>query len=297
MSSERARELIVGGDLAQIDGFNPLAEVESLNGVRVYDVGQGDSIAILDNRDRPVLQIDYGGRQDSPFRDQSSEYIDKCMPAGDCRLVMVTHWDEDHWCSAARAAAVRGATWLVPRQVTSPRAVRFSTELTDVSCIPESRVGQAFCFKAMNGDEVWWEKIAASEPDASKHEDCNRTGVALAVVKRTPSGEGTVILVPGDAPFGRVRYYEHLRAQKLTLRGLVAFHHGSRSHWTEATRRLLRTWPVNRWDVRTVFSCSRDNPFRHPHVENYEEEMGETIEIVRTPSCRVGNDRYIDIAF
>jgi hypothetical protein len=298
MSPQSERQPVAGAESTQIDRVNPLAGSMYLKCVRVYDVGQGDGIAILDDKDQSVLQVDYGGRQSNPFTGWPPNKIDAYMPAPNSELIMLTHWDEDHWCTAAKGKSVRGAAWLVPRQVTSPRAVRFSASLNRISCIPEARVGEAFCFRTIGGDEIWWEKIAASEVDGTKHEDCNKTGVALSVVKRAEPGAGQVILIPGDAPFHRVRHYDRHRAENLSLRGLVAFHHGAKTHWTEATRTLLKTWPIGRRKTEVVFSYGDPNSFHHPFEQSYTAQLGRTAKFLRTPLCRGGRkQQFIDISF
>lgn len=291
----RERQRIGGVDLSSIAGLRPLADVRSLSGVRVYDVGQGDAIAVIDGAGIPVLQIDYGGRQGHPFAAMSSEDVDAYLPISHDRLLMMTHWDEDHWSSAPRGNAARAAHWLVPRQVTSPRAVRFSAELNHIQCIPEDEVGEVFCFAAENGDEIWWEKIASSEIDASRHEDCNRTGVALSLVRRNREG-GEVILMPGDAAFGAVSHYRRFRNEGFSLTGLVAFHHGSGSHWTRVTERLVTQWPQNNGPCEIVFSCAAENSFGHPDAKRYATLFPNT-----KPECtadaRKRCDSFIDIKF
>ena len=263
MSPAGKRELHGAATIVSIFGTRPLEGVASLAGVRIYDVGQGDSISILDGQGNPVLQIDYGGRQGHPFAGLTKDEVDERMPVGSSALLMMTHWDEDHWCSAPRGDAARAAHWLVPRQLTSPRAVRFASGLEHIACIPEEEVGEVFAFEAENGDAILWEKLAPSaQSENAGRENCNRTGVALSLVRRRAEG-GEAILLPGDAAFGHVRHYWQLRDAGLALAGLVAFHHGSGLHWTRATRRLLMKWPKSpRFEI--VASCADDNSYGHP---------------------------------
>lgn len=239
MSETAERERIDVIDAVSIEAPRALKQSQSLVGVRVYDVRQGDAIAVLDEDSQPVLLIDYRGRQGNPFTIKKKQAVkrsvDTVMPVASGALVMVTQWDEDHWSSAPKGKAARGADWLVPRQVTSPRAVRFSTSLANVSCVPKTRVGQIFEFVAQNGDSVLWQKIAVSSPAPSIHQNCNRTGVALALVRRSEKG-GQAILLPGDAPFHEVPLFQKLAKSDHTLTGLVAFHHGAGTHWTKATQ-------------------------------------------------------------
>lgn len=284
---------------AKLDHKAPLAGVHKIAGVRVYDVGQGDAIAMLDQDLKPVLQVDYGGRQGSPFVGQSSEWVDDYMPVDRDRLVMMTHWDEDHWSSAPRGRAAFDAHWLVPRQVTSPRAVRFAASVPRMTCISEDLVGQAVRFATSSGDEIWWEKIGASEPDASKYEDCNRTGVALSVLHRDEEGAEQVILIPGDAPFGRVSHYlDHADQPGRTLTGIVAFHHGAGTHWTSLTKSLLEGWNATAGKVDVVFSCADPNCYNHPERGNYTSLLvGRLGSVTETPHLRRSGRRYHDLLF
>ena len=263
----RTRKSITNTDLDEIDGLTPLARADAILGVRVYDVGQGDSIAILDQDKRPVVQVDYGGREGHPF--VGPDWADAVVPVAKADLVMMTHWDEDHWCAARKATTIKTAKWLVPRQITSPRAVQFSTEISSIRCIPETHVGRAFHFTSRGGDELWWEKIAHGPEIGAEDEDCNRTGVALSVVRRRLDGSGSVILLPGDAPFDRIgHYWRHFDAG-LTLRGVVAFHHGAGTHWTRATEQLLTDWADVAVPPTIIFSCARPNSYNHPDDKRY----------------------------
>jgi hypothetical protein len=295
MAAVRTRKAIAGPDLDRIAGVSPLASVSAIRGVRVFDVGQGDSIAVLgqvDGRVAPVLQLDYGGRQGSPFKDPAD--IDGRMPVPAGQLLMLSHWDEDHWCTAKKGSVAKAAKWLVPRQVTSPRAVLFSAGLEDIHCIPERYVGQPLRFSAPNGDYILCEKIGPFAGPFAKDEDCNRTGVAMAVVRLGPQG-AEAILLPGDAPFDKARIFTQLAQENVRLRGIVAFHHGAGTHWTEATEQLLTQWPkCDPHDV--IFSCSATNSYGHPDRAKY----GKLLPNARfheTANARAGGKQHIDMLF
>lgn len=298
MVKTRKRKLIEGETLEEVDGIAPLQGVTALAGVRIYDVGQGDSIAVLDDQEYVVLTIDYGGRQGNPFKNPPNADVDVHLPVDADRFVMLSHWDEDHWCTASRGKAVQDARWLVPRQVTSPRAVRFSRSLKDkVRCIPEARVQEPFSFQTDDGDEVWWEKIDASATSADKYEDCNKTGVAYSIVKRRGKTVPEVILVPGDAPFHRVGHYARHLQNGYILRGLVAFHHGAETHWTDATRKMLNEWHRPTGKVTVVYSFAKGNCYGHPFPDNYRAEFADDIDEKYTADLRESGDTFFDIKF
>lgn len=123
------------------------------------------SDATRDNRRRRAnhpLRLDYGGRQNNASGGKSS--ADVACSRDERRA---DHDDSPGTRIIGRpgpkGGAVRTSRWLVPRQVTSPRAVRFSTELPKMRCIPK-RWSARPDFRAQNGDEILWQKIAPSSP-------------------------------------------------------------------------------------------------------------------------------------
>lgn len=296
MTTVRNRQAIASSDLASIASLSPLAKASQILGVRIFDVGQGDSVAIVADvggDEKTVLQLDYGGRERNPFDKNTT--VDGRMPVADGQLLMLTHWDEDHWCSALKGSLAQKAGWLVPRQLTSPRAARFSAALKDIHCIPENLVGQTLRFDTQNGDYILWEKIGSFPGAFAKDEDCNKTGVALAIVRQGPKGE-EAILLPGDAPFDKVGLFPQLAQQGVALRGIVAFHHGAGTHWTQATEQLLRNWPKSK-TLEVVFSCSRPNSYGHPNEARYEALLPMTTTFLRTADARANKDPAIDMFF
>lgn len=295
MNTKTERERIGGVDVARPKGPAALARARSIAGARVYDVGQGDAIAVIDEAGQTLLQLDYGGRQGNPFGGKSPVAVDGMLPVPKDALVMVTHWDEDHWSTAPRGEAAKASEWLVPRQVTSPRATRFAADLENVHCIPEDMVGNIFKFQAMNGDAVLWQKIAQSSPSPLVHENCNKTGVAIAVLRRSGDRD-QVILLPGDAPFDQIPLFVDLYRAGTTLTGLVAFHHGSKYHWTTETRSMLRNWPITPGGpCEVVFSYGAGNSYGHPHPHLY--RLIANWKAVETPTLRAANAPYHDIMF
>lgn len=295
MVKVRTRKPIAVPDLDQIAGVSPLANVTQILGVRIFDVGQGDSIAVLGNvkgQTTQVLQLDYGGRQGNPFAGGAD--IDRRMPVSAGQLLMLSHWDEDHWCAARKGGDAKGAKWIVPRQLTSPRAVLFSASLEDIRCIPEQFVGQPLRFTAPNGDYILCEKIGPFAGPFAKSEDCNRTGVALAVVHLSPQG-AEAILLPGDAPFEKARIFTQLARSDVRLRGIVAFHHGAGTHWTTATKQVLTHWTKSDpHDV--IFSCSDPNSYDHPDEDRYYDLLPNAV-VQKTADARVRGKEYVDLLF
>ena len=285
-----AKEMIQAQDLGLLT--NLLEQASSIGGIRVADVGQGDAICVLDDDKKPVLWIDYGGFQSSPFKGMAPATrilaVDNALPVAGTPI-MLTHWDEDHWASAVPGAqAVETARWLVPRQWTSPSAVRLSTQIKAIECIPPALEHGPVCFVAANGDQLWWEKLRPFRRDA-RTENCNRTGVAFSLVK---AATGKVIFLPGDAPLHLPQHYRDHAKAKLEMRGLVAFHHGAGTHWTGETRAFLERWRRSSFAQTIVFSCGDPNRDEHPVTSNYDQAYPDAFypkaEFQRTPQSRHG---------
>jgi beta-lactamase superfamily II metal-dependent hydrolase len=275
---------------------NPLAHCDGIGGVVVHDVGQGDAISIVDEFDHPVLRVDYGGQQSSPFKTMSGaaqvRAIDAALPVAADDPIMLTHWDEDHWCSARIGThALSQGRWLAPRQWTSPRAVKRSAKMQAIACVPELLVGTVVKFEARNGDAIWWEKLRAFDPSVPA-EDCNFTGVALSV---TSKSQNRVIFLPGDAPFHKIGHYELHKGER-QMRGLVAFHHGSGAHWTAGTTAFLADWQNADIDQTVVFSCGTPNSHDHPDAEKYLRRFASRV-LVRTSAVRGAADPRVRISF
>lgn len=293
MAVPRTRARIRSPDIGNVCSVDPTVSIKRIKGVRVHDIGQGDAISILSEEGESFMQIDYGGRIGNPFGAE----IDTRMPVPKGRLLMLSHWDEDHWCSAAKGMQAKSAHWLVPRQITSPRAVKFSLTVPQIHCVPEDRVGQAQVFTTEEGDQIWWEKIAAAPGPGETKENCNHTGIAFSIVRNSEFTEpGQVILLPGDAPYDAVGHYqEHVR-KGLLLRGMVAFHHGTNQHWSSHTLKLLEEWSPTHSPVEVVFSCAEENSYGHPHTQAYA-ELPYQPTLYTTPDLRDRGVSYYDIVF
>lgn len=88
--------------------------------VAVFDVGQGNCNAILDNSGVPALYFDYG-RPLSMNAHTAPAATPKFYIGPDVPIVL-SHWDFDHWGAAKRPKPMRwlkaavSATWIAPRQ-------------------------------------------------------------------------------------------------------------------------------------------------------------------------------------
>jgi hypothetical protein len=73
--------------------------VTALSGVRVFDVGQGRCIGLLDQHEAVFCYVDYGGLADHPDMNNPHN-TRKRLPVryGEGRVsIVLTHWDKDHY--------------------------------------------------------------------------------------------------------------------------------------------------------------------------------------------------------
>jgi len=91
----------------------------AINGIRVFDVGQGDCIGIRDQIDEVFCYVDYGGVIDHPDKTNPANTPTR-LPiqyAGVRVSIILTHWDKDHYYSAYKKnPAAQKCEWLTPRQ-------------------------------------------------------------------------------------------------------------------------------------------------------------------------------------
>lgn len=78
-----------------------------------YYVGQGSCAAICDAQGRPIVYLDIGGGCLSNARSYPTQFK-LCFL--NRPLVVLSHWDLDHWYSASRQKQAQNLMWYAPRQ-------------------------------------------------------------------------------------------------------------------------------------------------------------------------------------
>ena len=240
-----------------------------IKGVRVFDVGQGDCIGLRDQNDDVCGYVDYGGNEYHPDNNNPS-YTAARLPvqSGSHHVpVILTHWDKDHyWSANKKNPAAQQCEWLAPRQWVSPQAARFAAKLANAKCWPEALRDKAVSFPIGANDEVSIRKCAAFSATVQK-EDRNHSGLAVTITRKPPGEAATHMLLPGDCAFDRI---PSLPAN-LSLRAIVAYHHGASTDWCAGTEQALAN-ACKSHDM--VYSYGTHSPgyvnhYGHPHRSNY----------------------------
>lgn len=245
-------------------------DVDNIAAVRVYYVGQGDAIGLVDDKGDVVLYVDYGGMIDHPDKVNNFKELDKrLVPESRNKPinVILTHWDKDHYYSAKHVAKIRNSQWVVPRQRIGPQALKFSASLTNVYCWPERMVKKPVSFHTKNGDTILIEKIEKKPRIRKQKEDRNLTGLAVSIIKKNKNNKKhEFVLLPGDAPYHKIGHFQNL-VKKMNFKGGVAYHHGSHSHWKSSTSAVLGN---PRTGAKLVYSYGPSNTYGHPDRSNYD---------------------------
>lgn len=237
----------VQDELDQVTGLGDLpdaseAEIRQLlrgsaaDAAAVYDVGHGNCAALLDG-DIPSLYFDFGGGvlgNRKTFPPQLGHFCFSGDP-----LIVLSHWDYDHWSSAKRDIRALRCTWLVPRQngVLGPTHATF---LGDVHRHGRVVVWSGHPSSIAEGGLVM---ERCTGPRSSR----NDSGIALVVEAR--SGR---MLFPGDCG------YDHVPSARQTFTSVVVPHHGGRA------KSSFVVPSDGRPSGRLVYSYGRGNSYGHP---------------------------------
>lgn len=283
------------GDIANYD-IHAGQKVTQITAVRVFDIGQGDCSALLDQNDEIFLYVDYGGVIDHPDKQDFSKVNDR-LPIDDDKTVVLTHWDWDHYNSARHNGKAKGAQWLVPRQNIGPSALKLAKTLTNARCWPESQ-GQAPQRYSVGGShDVQIEKCAPRPKGLNQPEDRNLSGLAVTVIERDGQGsDSRFVLLPGDAPYHKIPSRVAAQPPGGDCLGLLAYHHGAHSHWIKATDTALPGY--GSIAVRIVYSAGISNSYGHPDRQKYQPSGWDGVGL-ETKDLRASSppQNYEDIGF
>jgi hypothetical protein len=259
----------------------------AINGIRVFDVGQGDCIGIQDQIGEVFCYIDYGGVIDHPDNANPANTPAR-LPvqyAGGNVSIVLTHWDKDHYYSAYKKnTAAQNCEWLTPRQWAAPFAVRFAAKLPNATCWPE-KLGQAphhFSVGVRHVIEI--RKCDAYDP-RDKKQDRNTSGLAITLLAQTAGTTKTQMLLAGDCHFDGIP-----NLQVAPICRLVAYHHGSHTGWTSATQAVINNAAST---VSMVYSFGSSNTYGHPHRYNYQPTWDANAQ--QTPDLRRAGKDYEDL--
>jgi len=231
---EDATEEIITAELGHNAGWN--AEF-----ISVYDVGQGNSNAICNDQGIPLLYFDLGGGCYKNKKTYPST-LSFCMSYQP--LIMLSHWDTDHYESAKRNTSYQSGTWIVPRQKFGPAHQKFFLQLQAAGKVLIWPVGLASC------SFQWGTIVRCTNPDPKKK---NHNGLAMIASLSPVHNTIAEVLLPADAAYTYVPGHG-------TCDGLVATHHGAE----------FDTWnspvPGAKGAKAIAYSFGAGNSYSHPRT-------------------------------
>jgi hypothetical protein len=261
----------------------------AIDGIRVFDVGQGDCIGIRDQKGDVFCYVDYGGVIDHPDKTNPGNTPTR-LPvryAGGYVSIVLTHWDKDHYYSAYnKNTDAQNCEWLTPRQWAAPFAVRFAAKLPNAKCWPETlgRATHRFAIGARHVIEI--RKCATYDP-RKKKQDRNTCGLAITLLEQDAGATQAQMLLAGDCHFDGIP-----NLQSAPICRLVAYHHGSHTGWTSATESVISNVAPS---VSMVYSFGSSNTYGHPDRANYQPTWDANAQ--QTPDLRSAGMDYEDLSW
>lgn len=219
-----------------------LRSIDRCAGVAIYDVGQGSCQAVLDSElNIPLLYIDFGGGVLQNAATFPKEFRGFCF--SEEPLIVLSHWDWDHWSSAYR----HGKEALAMNWVARPA--------------PEKPIQQAFAAELFSrGVLKTWDSTWPStlKEGVTRFEVCtgrttNDSGIAATIYPSTKGRRSC--LLPGDASY---RYVPAVLAGE-AFNSLCLTHHGGALH--------SNYYPSPRRSASAANSAGPRNSYRHPSFE------------------------------
>lgn len=244
--------------------------------VGVYDVGQGNCNAIVDQFSHPRLFFDLGWAPSFHAKTRPSVrpnlfVCDAEFPAP----VVLSHWDWDHWGFAIKRSVYDRSSLCTRHEFFSsamhrlwlaraPQAIRH--QLTPLHIQFYEALQKESLFSGIPAIQLWPEGlrrlpfsngwIEACKPAKGRPDDRNNTGLAMWV--HPGSISSGVILLPGDADFVSVPSARQNKRIRSGIAGMVAPHHGGRVTEAAIPRPSLEA------SAKLVFSVGRENSYGHP---------------------------------
>lgn len=176
--------------------------------VAVYHVGQGNSNAICADNGMPLLYFDLGG---GCYKNKSTYPTALNFCFTEEPLIILSHWDTDHYETAKRNTAYQSKTWIVPRQLIGPAHLKFLLRVRTAGTVliwPRYLTSVSF---------HWGTLVVCTHHNPKKK---NHTGLAFMVSLRPKFNSIKEVLLPADAA------YTYIPGHK-PCDGLVATHHGA----------------------------------------------------------------------
>lgn len=223
-----------------------------------YDVGQGNSNALIGDSGGacPDIYFDVGAAV-GPNKSSKPGLIDFCFSKQP--LIIMSHWDHDHWAGACpkenKDSDALKMNWIVTNQILDPIHKTFAMEVINkkgrirVLDMPVGDIGQAVLNNKMS--------IRFTLGNGRTRND---SGIVLSIENNDPDFPACWLLT-GDCDY---KYFlDKLKPPPAVA--VIAPHHGANLKATGTV-----PIPVQSGYRRLVYSFGRGNKYRHPTPKSVE---------------------------
>jgi len=222
-----------------------------------YDVGQASANGLLNEKHRPFMYYDLGAPPTNNTRTEPSSPIRFCWTENP--IVILSHWDTDHWAGGARDTRSLHRTWIVPRQTMEKSHIAFANDILHANGKILMWPGTDYTADIALGTG---QKIMVAQCTGTKN-DRNKCGLAIRV-DDTNHGEKKHWLATGDAGYNFVPFKEEGEVV-----GLIVPHHGGKM---TSNRRTLPKRGNSKY-ARLIYSYGPANDYNHPRPESVDEHI------------------------
>lgn len=228
---------------------NLVADLPAPTAVVVHDVGQANFVSLQNEHGNVIAYFDVGFPVSWNNRTRPKDFV---VPIGQNAIVILSHWDWDHFHAAFSLQHLQDGPWIVPNQTVGPGAARLAQILLSK--------GNLLVWSgnpSLDGSPLELFRTSTS-PVISN----NNSGI-IAYVRLS---SGNQVLLTGDADYDCLPI--SIETDRASIDHLVVTHHGARLH-PDAT------WIPQPVDASgtAIVSYGTKNVYRHPHSETRESHL------------------------
>lgn len=247
-----------------------LSRIGMIDTVAIYDVGQGAATALLIHG-VPSLYFDIGGSTIFNHRSFPAPLQSFCVSGHP--LVVLSHWDWDHWSSALRDPQILSRDWILPIQKNAG----------DLGAVHARFLAK---LKENNANLYWWDYqmqpvtfaqncVTISRASGSETSR-NESGLFLSVAGRRRN-----VLLPGDASLPNV--CPHCSNDHVTVPHCANYDHVMVPHHGGRTLKGYIPGPRNITQSHLIYSYGVGNSYLHPLADTVRSLRGSWKRNTHTP--------------
>jgi hypothetical protein len=224
--------------------------------------GKAAPMGLSDASKKPIVYFDFGGGVRSHVATRPHSVPDLCLCSDP--LMMLSHWDSDHWSSGPLVTASLRLDWIAPFQSISSPHIVFAASIPSAG-------GTLLVSTAAPGVSFSLGNIRVRRATGGTRND---GGFWLKV---DPPSSGEPFFFPGDAD------YQYISSPPSSVAGLPATHHGA--NWTSTTPPPAAGGGGATCVVFSfgIFSASRSNTYGHPTTRSISDHTAAGFSRLNTP--------------